>query len=230
MAGNQQNTGSSGDDARQSIPPRSFGNCRWCATRDVRLQYLMCTKCFRIADMIPSKIQVLLSRPEVKKRLRDGGTTVTNVVPELRVFVTDSKRRFPSERGDQEHWEVMLKEARGFGSEADVLKRAEDLKGQGVEVPTREEVKETIGLERLLHFILKIAVLCQKLKFEHDENEDGFCVVCWKDTPSEKHMLCTQCRDELVREVQPEETLIEDAPKVRKGMATSDIILKDRRR
>ncbi|MFH1743015.1 MAG: hypothetical protein ABIH23_28755 [bacterium] len=219
-----------GDEAKRSIPVRSFGNCRWCGATDVRLQYLMCPNCFSIAGMIPSKVSMLSNRPDVKKRLKEGGATVNNVVPELRDFLSDPKTRFPSERSYQEHWNTMLSQTADFASESDLHVRAVELKSQGEEIPEKDQLKKTIGLEKLLHFMLKVAVLSGTLNLKRDESEDGFCVVCWKSTPSEKHMLCMRCRDELVTDAQSGEEFIDTTPKPRKGMATIDIILRNRKR
>ncbi|MFH1742058.1 MAG: hypothetical protein ABIH23_23900 [bacterium] len=221
-------SGPDSDEKRQTIPQRSFGNCRWCATTDVRLQYLMCTKCFWVADMVPSKVSVLLSRPEIKKRLREAGPTIKNVVPELRTFVLDPKMRFPPDLSSHQHWDRMLTQCAKVISDADLHKESVDLKNQSLEIPPRQELRAKIGLERLLYFILKVAVLCKKIDLKGDE--EGFCVVCWKPTPTEKHMLCTQCRSDLIREVQIDEKPEDTEPKVYKGMATRDIVLKDRRR
>ena len=95
----------------QSIPKTGFGLCRWCNEENQRLQYLMCSKCFRIANMLPSKTMVLLNRPEIKKRLGEEGATIRNIAPELRKFILDPKCRFPSEISDQNQWKTMQKVA-----------------------------------------------------------------------------------------------------------------------
>ena len=211
------------------IPARSFGNCRWCDARDVRLQYLMCTNCFSIANMVPSKVQVILNRPEVKKRLRDSGATPRAITPELYSFFMHPKTQFPSERSYRAHWERMLSEAFTFASDADISLRIEELKKEEAEIPSEQHLREVIGVEKLIYFMLKVGVLCDMLKLDPDDDE-GFCVVCWKPTPSEKHMLCTQCRSDIIREMEVDEETPDDGPKQYKGMATSDIVLKNRRR
>ena len=178
--------------------------------------------------MIPSKVGVLLSRPEVKKLLRETGPTFKNVVPELRKFVLDPKMRFPPDHSSHQHWDRMLTQCAKVIAESDIHKQIADLENEGSEIPSQGELREKIGLERLLHFILKVAVLCKKIDLKGDE--EGFCVVCWKPTPTEKHMLCTQCRSDLIREVQIDEKPEDTEPRGYKGMATRDIVLKDRRR
>ncbi|MFH1738864.1 MAG: hypothetical protein ABIH23_07630 [bacterium] len=216
-------------DGKEFIPIRSFGFCRWCGAERVRLQYMMCPDCFRISNMLPSKTSVLLNRPEVKKRLKSDGATIKNIAPELCVFLTDPKTRFPAERSYQEHWGVMLEQSLNFISESDVSRHIDTLEEKGVEdIPAEEELEKTLGLEHLLRFILHVAVLRGLLKLDQDEEGESFCILCGQPAALGSRTLCSQCRSEIVQDDSDMDRPTEEVARAPQGMATRDIVLRKR--
>lgn len=216
-------------DRKGSIPARSFGACHWCGAQSVRLQYLMCNDCFGIADTIPSKTQILLRSADVKKRL-GGNVTAKKITPELRAFVLEPKNRFPVERSYQDHWAVILSQLPTHVLPEDVHRYASDLMDKGADVPEEDEIVRMIGVEKFLYYVLKIAVLRNVLRLDTDEDEEGFCVVCWKPTISEEHMLCSSCRDDLAPDSSDDGPGPEEEVKPYMGMKTRDIVLGKRGR
>lgn len=205
-----------------SIPKISFGLCRWCGEENQRLQYLMCSSCFRIANMIPSKTMVLLNRPEIKKRLGPGGTTIRNITPELRRFIMDPKSRFPPEMSDREHWEIMRQEAADRVTQKDVRIYLEDMISRGVHElpPSDDELIALVGLEILLRFILHVGVIRGLLKIDIAGEEDFFsdiCEECMKDTMQENPTQGLETD-------QPAQEFTRNEP--RAGMKVRDLIMK----
>lgn len=223
--------GGNGDGAAGVIPPRGFGLCRWCGADRVRLQYLMCGDCFRIADLVPSKTNVLLNRPEVRKQLQGENPSIKRIVSPLREFLLDPKMRFPPENSFQDHWKKMLDHCQQQVTDEEFESRYEQLKESGSDLLGDDRAMEAmIGTESLLRFILHVAVSRDLVDIEDDDRE-GFCVVCRNPTAEEKHMLCLMCRDELCQQqLMEEDTSLEAEKKAPRGMATSDYILGDRRR
>ena len=229
----------SGIDMKEVIPPRSFGYCRWCGAEGVRLQYLMCPNCARIADMIPSKTSVLLNRPEIKKRLRAGNMTLENVVPELRAFLMDPKSRFPPERGNLEHWKQMQEQVISMVSEADINRYYENLLSQKREaeendeefgeLPSEDELEVMVGLDNLFRYILHIAVLRGLLKLDTDDDVEQSCMVCGRPVGVEGKSICSICRNEIVHDA-PEPEIEASPVKTQLGMNTRDIVMAKRNR
>jgi len=216
-------------DVRGIIPQRGFGNCRWCAAQDVRLSYLMCGDCFRIAEMVPSKTKMLMGRPDVKKRL-GREVTIKTVAMELRDFVLDPKNRFPAEQSQQAHWDKMVDQVRSEVSQAEIGRCVASLIERGVEEPpSQSDIAKLAGVERLLRFILHVSVLRDLLRIDMDEEDAAFCCICGKPAAEGGKSLCPQCRSEILRQSGQEEVQ-EEKPKPYMGMNVIDIILKDRGR
>ncbi len=220
-------------EGKDAIPPRSFGFCRWCGAERVRLQYLLCPDCFRIADMIPSKTSVVMNRPEVKKRLR-GMATVKKLTPELRIFLTDPKTRFPADRNHIEHWEKMIEQSRTLVSDSDIRRYIDNLcanvdEDEEVNVPPDEEVEEIVSLENILRFFLHVAVLRGALKLDEDP-DDASCMVCGHQTAVGSRSLCSSCRNELVHDVSDSGPAEAAPAKIQLGMHSRDIIMGKRGR
>ena len=220
------------DQTRGLIPARSVGDCRWCGAQMTRLQYLMCSDCSRIAERIPSKVQVILRSPGFAKST-EGRATIEKVIPELTRFILDSKQNFPANPRDQEHWSIMLNESQALVSRADLLDRAREMKREPdvEELPTEQELKRIMGAERLLRYMMHVAVQQGALKLEGGGEDTKFCVVCGRSTSEEIRMLCYRCMNELAIEA-PDTDSSEEEEKSSgfKGMATRDIVLGDRRR
>ncbi|HOE11543.1 MAG TPA: hypothetical protein PLQ35_11835 [bacterium] len=216
-------------DIRGIIPQRSFGNCRWCAAQDVRLSYLMCGDCFRIAEMIPSKTRMLIGRPNVRKRLgRD--ITIKTVAAELREFLLDPKNRFPAEQSQQTHWEKMVSQVRSEVSPADISRCVAGLIERGIEeLPSQSDLAKLAAVDRLLRFMLHISVLRDLLRIELDQEDAACCCICGRPAAQGSKALCSQCRSEILRQSGQEEVQ-QERPKPYMGMKAIDIIMKDRGR
>ncbi len=218
------------DQTRGIIPPRSMGDCRWCGAQMTRLQYLMCSDCNRIAERVPSKVQVILRSADFAKTT-EGKATVEKVVPELTRFILDSQQDFPANPRDQEHWAKMLDECETMVSRSDLLERAKEMKSAGeTDLPSEQELRRFLGAERLLRYMIHVAVQQGALKLEGGGDNAKFCVVCGGSTSDEIRMLCYRCMDELVIEPPAEESVEEEESSGLKGMATRDIVLGDRRK
>lgn len=210
------------------IPARSFGNCRWCAAESVRLQFLMCADCFLVAETVPSKTNVLLNRPDVKKRLK-GGVTLRKVLPELRSFLLDEKSRFPTERRSIEHWAAMQEQTISLVTDSDISRRILELKEAGEkDLPTADELATMIGLDTMLRFVLHVAILRGVMKLDTSD-EEGMCLVCGRTTEAGSRALCPACRTDLIREVPDSAPMLVEEPKANVGMNTRDLIMGKRR-
>lgn len=213
---------------KEIIPTRSFGHCRWCGTEGKRLSFLMCPDCARIAEMIPSKTNVLLNRPEVKRRL-GGGATVGIVVPELRNFLMDAKARFPPERSYAEHWDTMIEQAVSLVGDGDVRKRiAEMIDDDSIDtdsIPPTSEIEKQVGVDNVIRFILHVAVLRGILKLDSDGG--GSCMICGRESDEDGHLICVPCRNDIGSDVSDAGPALEE-PKPYAGMHTSDITQKRR--
>lgn len=164
------------NDAFAKIPERSFGHCSWCGTERIRLQYLMCPLCFRLANIIPSKAMVLLNYPEIKQKWGGQGIAIKDFAPELYQFLLEEESHFPTELADLDHWERMQAEAAGRVTQQDIRDAADAMLADTSlsVVPTREELTLCIGMKRTLRFILLIAVARGLLKINTDTEDDGF--------------------------------------------------------
>ncbi len=210
-------------DTKTFLPERSFGDCYWCGAKMQRLQYTMCSDCIRIAEIIPSKAQVLLNTPDLVKDI-EGKTTVEKIVPEMRRYVTRTEYDFPRKGDLQRHWETMIEEVQYSISNSDVDDFKQKQPSDDDEnITDEEEIKRCLAIERLLRFMLHVAVQQNSLNLPQ-EGGKKFCVVCGKTTPEEKHMLCLRCRDELVLETPETDSLMEETPSPLKGMATRDMV------
>ncbi len=220
------------DQERGMIPARGFGDCHWCGAQMTRLQYLMCPECIRVAEQIPSKTQIVLRSGDFAKNV-EGKSSVENVIPELQSFLFDSKQDFPRDASGREHLAKMVEHSLSLVSSGDVAKREEQLKEEGVQdIPSQEELGRTLGIERILRFMLHVAVQQGALKLDDAGEATKFCVVCGDSTSEEIRMICFRCMDEM--SVDSPDMEMDDESKDEsngyKGMATSDIVLPRRRR
>ena len=210
-------------NAGKTIPEAGFGTCRWCGLEDTRLQFLMCPKCFRISNMVPSKAMVLLNRPDLKRKLGPGGATLINFTPELRDFLLDPSSNFPIEESDIEHFEVMKKESISSVTQKDIKFYVHTLVSEGdYELPeTDEELFKIIGLEHMLRFIIRVCVERGLLKVNIDLDEDDSI----RD-------MCEDCLENPVLKEEPEDWKAPrqsdpfDVSTPKEGMKVRDIIMK----
>lgn len=211
------------DKVDRSIPKYGFGLCRWCGQENQRLQYLMCSKCFRIANMMPSKTMVLLNRPDVKKQLGAEGATIRNITPELRRFLSDPQTRFLPEHNDRKHWEGMLEEAADHVAPKDVRAFLEEVVSRGDrDLPSSDdELLALVGMEIILRFVLHVSVIRGLLKLDIDVGEDEFF-----------DELCQDCMEEAILDDPTQGILREKsapenhASEPKAGMKVRDLIIK----
>lgn len=162
-------------DTEELIPIRSFGHCRWCGEEGAKLQYLMCTDCFSIASMMPSKVTVVMNQPEVKKALEKKGTNIRTITPELVKFLLNPKNKFPHGIQAKEHWDQMLDECVEYVNDDDVAEVYAELKKerrrQGGPPPDEDEIAEILGMESTIRFFLLYCVIRGLLKIEMSDDE-----------------------------------------------------------
>ncbi len=210
------------DKLKDFIPERSFGHCNWCGEDNVRLHYLMCNDCFRISNMVPSKAQVLLNRPDLKKKYKEIGATIKNVASDLRRFLLDPKTRFPNERYDKEHWEKIQEEGADNASSTEVNILLDQMQEQGVDpLPEQEEVERLVGIDKTLRFMMRVGVLRGVLKMDSDGEDDEFF-----------RKMIESCMENAIAEDmklggEQKPSLQENKP--RAGMATRDLVMKRRK-
>lgn len=210
------------EELKNRIPKQSFGRCNWCGTESTRLMYLMCPKCTRIFNLVPSKTMVRLNNPEVKKRIQAlGRATVRTITPEVRNFVMDPASRFPPESSDKEHWNTMIEEALDNLTENEVEERVAYMREVGIDLGSIEEVETGLAVDNVIRFMITVGVITNKLKLDIDaksalEFEDtcDYCLESAKVDSSEQPK----------RQGQPEP----DSSSPRAGMNISDRI-KNRR-
>ena len=168
------------DELKAKIPKRSFGFCRWCGAENARLTYLMCPNCGRINNMVPSKTMVCLNNPEVKKRIQAmGGTTVANIVPEVRNFILNPKSRFPPEASDQEHWKTVVEETAYYVSEDEIQERKQYYSEVDQPDKSSEELEAEIAIDRILQFMIIVNIVTGNLKVNIDPASfESFIEVC----------------------------------------------------
>jgi hypothetical protein len=206
------------------IPQRSFGRCNWCGEESCRLSFLMCTNCFRIANMIPSKTMVLLNQPDVKRALEPTGTTIRHVAPHLRMFLEDPRSKFPHEKSDLKLWEAIKKEMVEFLSPGEIRNYRIKLIESDVQLPDEDELAFWVGSEKYLQFVLRVAVIRGELKMDFDpEDEDFFqkmIEVCTANTMNDTLEGLGKSSEQKLQ--------IDTDKKSSIGMNTRDITLKKR--
>lgn len=165
------------------IPIRSFGHCRWCGTEGAKLQYLMCTSCYNIASLMPSKVTVVMNQPDIKKSLEKRGINIRTITPELVKFLLNPKNKFPPGVQAKEHWDQMLDEAIDYVNDDEIAEMYEEIKKerrrQGLELPDEDEIAEIIGMESTIRFFLFYCVIRGLLKIEmSEEDKEEFERIC----------------------------------------------------
>ncbi len=224
-------TPGSAQDRSNAIPPRGFGNCRWCGAESIRMQYLLCNDCWRIADQMQSKTQVLLKNPKFKNRFKAGEVTLSKTATELRKSLQTGELRLPSDSTYQKQWEKIVEQTCGTITEEDLEKWIVRKTEEGEkDIPPENEWRETMGIENFLCFVLRVSVLRGSLKFDYDPQDEAFCIVCGAETVAEDRSLCGQCRSEYIKDTSdtPKET--DDSQRRYPGMATADIVLRGKRK
>jgi hypothetical protein len=162
-------------DTDELIPIRSFGHCRWCGEEGAKLQYLMCTNCFNIAGMMPSKVTVVMNQPDVKKSLEKKGINIRTITPMLVRFLLNPKNKFPPGIQAKEHWDQMLDECVEYVNEDEIAEVYDELKKerrrQGGPPPDEDEIAEIIGMEGTIRYFLLYCVIRGLLKIEMTDEE-----------------------------------------------------------
>lgn len=210
-------------ESKSYIPSRGFGDCYWCGAHMQRLEYCMCAVCNRVAESVPSKVQMVLNTPNLMKKIV-GKTTVENIILEIRRFATRTERDFPRKGDLQRHWETMIDEVQSRISDSEIDEFIRKHRPDGDEDTENEgEITRNLAIERLLRFMLHVAIQQGAINMQQEISEK-YCVVCGKKTSAEKHMLCLRCRDELILESPEMDNNTEKISTTPKGMATRDMV------
>jgi hypothetical protein len=213
----------------ERIPERGFGQCRWCGEERVRLQYLMCPKCFHIANKIPSKVSVLINQPEFRAKHGKQGVTIEELAPELYDYLLAEEDYFLTEDSDRDHWQAIKEESMSAVQEEEIQKAVDALlQSDAFDIPTREELIQRLGIQKTLQFFSTVAVLRQQLRLQFGDQDMAFL-----------DQVLDSCSENMIEEFAPspgqQSAAKENAPekpapptsgKTKPGMRAKEIIQK----